>query len=93
MGGAMDLAFNAKKIIALTEHTTKDNKLKIVKQWSVPLTAPQCVNLIITDIAVIEVTKEGLMLKEIAPGWTPDEVQVLTEPKLIISPDLTEVEL
>mgnify|MGYP001099491140 FL=1 len=93
IGGGMDLAFNANRVIGLTEHTTKGGKPKIVKQCSTPLTAPHCVDLIITNIAVIEVSREGLVLKEIAPGWTPEEIQALTEPKLIIAPDLKEIEL
>ena len=93
IGGGMDLAFNARRVIALTEHTTKGGKPKIVKQCSTPLTAPSCVDVIITDLAVIEVTKEGLVLREIAPGWTSEEVQALTEPKVIIAPDLKEIEL
>jgi len=93
IGGGMDLAQNAKKVIVAMEHVTKDGKPKIVNECKAPLTAPKCVKLIITDIAVIEVTPEGLMLKEIAPGWTIEEVQALTEPKLIISPELKEIEL
>jgi 3-oxoacid CoA-transferase B subunit len=93
IGGGMDLAFNAKKVIGLTEHTTKDGKFKIVKKCSVPLTAPECVDLVITDIAVIEVTRKGLVLKEIAPDWTAEEVQSLTEPKLIVPADLKIFEL
>lgn len=93
IGGGMDLAFNAKKVICLTEHTTKDGKPKIVKQCSIPLTAPECVNLLITDVAVIEVTKSGLVLREIAPGWTPEDVQAITEPQLKVAPDLKELEL
>ncbi len=93
IGGGMDLAFNTKRVICATEHTTKSGKLKIVKQCSVPLTAPECVDLIVTDIAVIEVVKEGLILKEVAPGWSSEEVQALTEPKLIVAPDLKEYEL
>ena len=93
IGGGMDLAFNAKKVVGATEHTTKDNKPKIVKQCSIPLTAPECVDLIVTDLAVIEVTKEGLLLKEIAPGWGVEEVQALTEPKLMVAEDLKEMEL
>lgn len=93
IGGGMDLAFNAKKVIAATEHITKDGKPKIVKQCSAPLTAPRCVDLIVTDIAVIEVTKRGLVLKEFAPGWTVEEIQALTEPKLRIARDLKEMEL
>ena len=75
IGGAMDLAFNVPKVICATEHTTKNGRPKIVNQCSVPLTAPECVDLIVTDISVIEVTKKGQLLKEIAPGWTPEEVQ------------------
>ena len=93
IGGGMDLAFNAKRVICATEHTTKDGKLKIVKQCSIPLTAPECVDMIVTDIAVIKVAEEGLVLKEVAPGWTDEDVQALTEPKLIIAPDLKEFEL
>jgi len=93
IGGGMDLAFNAKKVIAATEHTTKDGKPKMVKECSVPLTAPECVDLVVTDVAVIEVTSKGLLLKELAPGWTVEEVQALTEPKLVIAPELKEIEL
>jgi 3-oxoacid CoA-transferase B subunit len=93
IGGGMDLAFNAKKLIIAMEHVTKGGEFKIVKESNYPLTAPRCVDLIVTDIAVIEVTEEGLVLKEVAPGWTAEEVQALTEPKLIIAPDLKEIEL
>ena len=93
IGGGMDLAFNARRVICLTEHTTKDGKSKIVKQCSTPLTAPECVDLIITDVAVIEVTEKGLVLREIAPGWTAEEVQSITEPQMTISHDLKQYEL
>ncbi|MBM3153822.1 MAG: 3-oxoacid CoA-transferase subunit B [Chloroflexi bacterium] len=93
IGGGMDLAFNAKRVICLTEHTTKDGKPKVVKQCSIPLTAPECVDLIITDVAVLEVTREGLVLREIAPGWTLGDVQAITEPQLKVAPDLKEIEL
>jgi 3-oxoacid CoA-transferase B subunit len=93
IGGGMDLAFCAKRIIGATEHTTKDNKPKIVKQCSIPLTAPHCMDMLVTDIAVIKFTPKGLLLKEVAPGWTPAEVQELTEPTLIIAEDLKEMEL
>jgi 3-oxoacid CoA-transferase B subunit len=93
IGGGMDLAFCAKKIIGATEHTTKDNKPKIVKQCSIPLTAPHCMNMLVTDIAVIKFTPKGLVLTEVAPGWTAAEVQELTEAKLIIAEDLKEIEL
>jgi 3-oxoacid CoA-transferase subunit B len=93
IGGSMDLAFGAKRVIVVMKHTTKDGKPKILKECTLPLTAPQCVKLIVTDIAVTEVTNEGLVLKEAAPGWTAEEIQALTEPKLKIAPDFKEVEL
>jgi 3-oxoacid CoA-transferase B subunit len=93
IGGGMDLAFNTKKVIVAIEHTTKDGKPKIVKRCRAPLTAPECVDLIVTDIAVIEVTRGGLLLKEFAPGWHVQEIQALTEPKLHVAEDLREMEL
>jgi 3-oxoacid CoA-transferase B subunit len=93
IGGAMDLAFGAAKLIVVMTHTTKENQPKILKECSYALTAPRCVNLVVTDIAVLEVTDKGLVLKEMAPGWTAAEVQALTEPKLIIPPDLKVMEL
>ncbi len=93
LGGGMDLAFCARMVIALMTHTTKDGQPKIVRQCSEPLTAPACVDLIVTDIAVTEVTADGLVLREVAPGWTADEVEALTEPQLIVPPDLKEIDL
>jgi 3-oxoacid CoA-transferase B subunit len=93
IGGAMDLAIAAKKVIVAMRHTTNDNNPKIVCRCTYEITAPRCVSLIITDLAVIEVTPEGLLLKELAPGFTPEEVQEVTEPKLIIAPDLKEIQL
>lgn len=93
IGGGMDLAFGAARLVVVMTHTTKDNQPKILHKCTYELTAPEVVDLIITDIAVIEVTPQGLVLKEYAPGWTPEEIQALTEPKLIISPDLKEMAL
>lgn len=93
IGGSMDLAVGVKRVMVLMTHTTKSGQPKIVKQCKLPLTAKQCVNLIITDLGVIEVTEKGLVLKEIAPTWTPEEVQAFTEPKLILADDLKEIEL
>ncbi len=93
IGGAMDLASGAARLMVVMTHTTKDNRPKILRQCTYPLTASRCVSLIITDIAVIEVTPNGLLLKEKAPGWEVDEIQALTEPKLIISPELKQIEL
>jgi 3-oxoacid CoA-transferase subunit B len=89
----MDLAFGAKNVIVTMGHTTKNGEPRIVKKCTLPLTARECVDLIVTDIAVIEVTPKGLVLKEVAPGWTAKEIQALTEPKLKIAPDLKEMEL
>ncbi|MDP2917584.1 MAG: 3-oxoacid CoA-transferase subunit B [Dehalococcoidia bacterium] len=93
IGGGMDLAFNAKRVIGATEHTTKDGKPKIVKCCSIPLTAPRCMDMVVTDIAVIKFTPRGPILKEVAPGWSAQEVQELTEAKLTVAPDLKEIEL
>jgi 3-oxoacid CoA-transferase B subunit len=93
IGGGMDLAVGAKRVIVTLEHATKNGKPKIVKECSYPLTAKRCVNTVITDLAVIEVTEAGLVLKEVAPGWTAQEIQELTEPKLIVAKDLKEIDL
>jgi 3-oxoacid CoA-transferase subunit B len=93
IGGAMDLAVGAKKLIVVMEHTSKDGKPKIVHECTYELTAQECVDMIITDLAVVEVSDQGLVLKEVAPGWTPEEIQELTEPKLLISPDVGEISL
>jgi 3-oxoacid CoA-transferase subunit B len=93
MGGAMDLASGSKKLMVMMIHTTKEGAPRIVRQCTFPLTARNCVNKIFTDIAVIDVTKQGLVLREIAPGWKAEEVQALTEPKLILAEDLKEIEL
>ena len=93
IGAAMDLAVGAERMIITMEHITKEGKPKIVNECTYPLTARKCVDLIVTDLAVIEVTPQGLLLKEVAPGWTAEEVQALTEPKLITAPDLKEIEL
>ena len=93
IGGSMDLAVGAKRVIVTMTHITKEGKPKIVKECKLPLTAKECIDLIITDVAVIKVTTSGLLLKEITPGWTPEEVQAITEPKLAISKDLKEIEL
>lgn len=93
IGGAMDLAFGANRVIIAMNHVTKEGDYRIVNKCAYELTAPECVDLIVTDIAVIDVTKDGLVLKEVAPGWSPEEVQILTEPKLIIAPDCQEITL
>lgn len=93
IGGAMDLAMGAKRVIIAMNHLTKKGEHRIVSRCTYPLTAKECVDLIITDISVIQVTDKGLVLKETAPGWSPEEVQALTEPTLIIDPDCREISL
>ena len=93
IGGSMDLAVGAKRVIIAMMHTTPEGELKIVKECTYPLTAVGVVKLIVTDLAVIEVTPKGLVLKEVAPGLTAEDVQSVTEPKLIISPGLKEMQL
>ena len=93
IGGSMDLAVGAKKVIIGMMHTTPEGEFKIVKKCTYPLTAVGVVHLIVTDLAVIEVTPGGLVLKEVAPGITAEDVQSVTEPQLIISPELKEMQL
>jgi 3-oxoacid CoA-transferase B subunit len=91
IGGAMDIAAGAKKLIVCMEHTTKEGLPKIVKQCTYPLTGLACVDTVITDLAVIDVRPEGLVLREVAPGWTPDEVQKLTGAPLIAKGRVPEI--
>lgn len=93
IGGSMDLAAGAKKVIVAMLHTTRNGDPKIVKECTYPLTAQSVVNLIVTDLAVIAVTPEGLLLQEIVSGLTADDIQSVTEAKLIVSPDLTTIRL
>ncbi len=93
IGGAMDLAAGAKRLIVVMNHLNKNSEKRVVKTCTYPITAIGCVDLLVTDIAVMDVTDQGLVLKEVAPGWTPEEVQELTEPTLIIDPDCQEITL
>ena len=91
MGGAMDLVAGAKRVIIAMEHTNKDGQPKIMKTCTLPLTGMGVVNLIVTDLAVIEVTNAGLILRELAPGATIDSVQKATEAHLKCAPNVKEI--
>jgi len=93
IGGSMDLAAGAKKLFIAMEHTTPDNQLKIVDELTYPPTTLGRVSMLFTDLAVIEITPDGMVLKELFPGLTPEDIQLVTEPQLIISPKIKEIEL
>ena len=93
IGGAMDIVAGAKRVIAAMEHTTREGTPKIVNECTLPLTGVGCVDVIVTDMAVIHVAEKGLELMEYAPGFTPEEIQAVTEPTLILNPHLKEMEL
>ena len=93
IGGAMDLAAGAKQVIVAMEHTDRSNNSKIVDECTFPITGKECVSLIVTDIAFMAPTPDGLVLKEIAPGWSVEEVQSITAAHLIVTEDVKEYEL
>ncbi|MET0402461.1 MAG: CoA transferase subunit B [Cystobacter sp.] len=92
-GGAMDLAVGAKRVFVAMEHANKEGKSKILKQCSLPLTGLKCVNHIVTEYAFLDVTPQGLVLREVAPGVTVEQVRSLTEASLQVASDLREMKI
>ena len=93
IGGAMDLAAGAEKVIVAMEHNDRNGSPKVVEDCSFPLTGKGCVSLVVTDVAVLEPTPDGMTLREVAPGWTPEDVQAVTGAKLIIPDAVAEYEV
>jgi 3-oxoacid CoA-transferase subunit B len=91
MGGAMDLCTDVPELIVVMDHVTREGDLKILDKCEYPLTAAHCVTKIVTDLALIDVTPDGLILRELAPGISADYVQERTQPKLTIAPDCKEM--
>src|SRR3989441_10232602 len=92
MGGAMDLVAGAKRVIVTMEHTTKEGKPKILKKCTLPLTGTEVVDTIVTELCLIDVTGQGLVLREMRSDVTLEQVQRLTEPRLIVEDDLKRME-
>jgi 3-oxoacid CoA-transferase subunit B len=88
MGGGMDLVAGARRVVVTMEHATRDGRPKILRRCTLPLTGLRCVSAICTDRAWLDVTQDGLVLRELAPGETVESVQALTEPRLIVAPGL-----
>jgi 3-oxoacid CoA-transferase subunit B len=93
MGGGMDLVAGARRVIVMMEHASKDGKPKLLRQCSLPITGRGCVSAVCTDLAWIEVAPGGLVLRELAPGVTAEQVQALTEPRLAVAPDVKTMQV
>ena len=93
IGGAMDLAAGAEKVIVAMEHNDRNGNPKVVEQCNFPLTGRGCVSLVVTDVAVLEPTPDGMALREAAPGWTAEDVQAVTGARLIIPDAVGEYEV
>ena len=90
IGGAMDLAACAKRVFIAMEHTQRDGSPRVLERCKLPITAPGVVKMLVTDLGLFEITPEGIVLREHAPDWNPEDIQELTEAKLIIPDDLRE---
>ena len=93
IGGAMDLCAGAKRVIVAMEHTDSQGQPKVVERCTYPLTGKECVSLVVTDVAVMAVTQSSILLREMAPGWTAEDVQEITGAHLTLAHDLKEIEL
>jgi 3-oxoacid CoA-transferase subunit B len=93
MGGGMDLVAGAKRVVVMMDHANKEGRPKILRACALPLTGRRCVSAICSDRAWIDVTPDGLVLRELAPGETVESVSRLTEPRLIVAPDLRTMAL
>ena len=93
MGGGMDLVMGARRVVVMMDHVSKDGKPKILEKCSLPLTGKRCVSAICSDHAWMDVTADGLVLREVAPGVTAEQVQKITQAKLIVAPDLKTIEV
>ena len=93
MGGGMDLVAGARRVIVMMEHANKEGKPKVLRTCSLPITGRGCVSAICTDLAWIEVGPRGLVLRELAPGVTVEQVQALTEPRLEVAPDVRTMQV
>ena len=93
IGGAMDLAVGAKRVYVAMEHTTREGEPRLLKRCNLPLTAVGVVKLVCTNLGLIELTPQGFVLREIAPGYTPEEVQEVTDADLAVASDLKELQV
>jgi 3-oxoacid CoA-transferase subunit B len=91
MGGGMDLVMGARRVIVMMEHVTRDGQPKILRACSLPLTGRSCVSAICTDYAWMDVTRDGLLLRELAPGVSVEDVRAITEPTFAIAPELRDM--
>jgi 3-oxoacid CoA-transferase subunit B len=93
MGGAMDLVSGARRVIVAMEHTAKDGSSKLLKECRLPLTGKRCVNQVITELGFFDIAKDGVVLRELAPGVTPEQVQKATEARLIVPKDVKTMQV